>query len=42
MAYLKFNIRVELRKFLRGEPTKVQPDVLLHLIAPKHLEAAAK
>jgi len=35
MAYVKFNIATELRKFLAGKPTKVPAATLLYLIATK-------
>lgn len=38
MAYVKFNINRELRKFLKGGKTKVDPASLLFAIGDRHLD----
>jgi hypothetical protein len=40
MSYVKFGITAELRKFLRDQPTKVAPEVLLQILAANHLRSA--
>jgi hypothetical protein len=39
MAFVRFNVDKELRKFVRGRKTKVDPAVLLHLLALDYLDA---
>jgi len=37
MTYCKINTTAELRKFLKGKPTKVDPAMLLTLIGERYL-----
>jgi hypothetical protein len=38
MSYTKINVVTELRKVSRGKKSKVDPHVLLRLIADEHLQ----
>jgi hypothetical protein len=39
MAYTRFNVTAELRKFLKGKKTKVDAETLLLVIGGRYLEA---
>jgi hypothetical protein len=39
MSLIKFNINTEVRKALKGKPTKVSVESLFHIVAPYYLEA---
>jgi hypothetical protein len=38
MSLITVNIKAEVRKALKGKPTKVSIESLFHLIAPEYLE----
>jgi hypothetical protein len=42
MTYLKYNVDSELKKFLRNQPTKVAPEVLLRLIVDDYLAQCSR